>query len=488
MISFETPGFLLLAIPLLLLQYFFPCKLRSAALLQILLSLTLVCALAGISVVLPRKEGVLFILCDRSRSMPLDAERRMEEQIRAISKNLKNAPGIISFAGEKILEQTPGISSFKGFDSQLSNRDISDVHGALELALSLIPQDTPGRILLISDGRWNGISPEKSFYAAAMRKIKVDFLPLERDPVNDFSISGVSAPVRAVPGESCALRCRIYAPFAARVKCRIRKNKGNWIERSVQLKSGENHILWRDRNLFSGIVSYEFQLVPPPGDTIAENNRAEHLLEIKGENKILLLTNSPSGNLGKLLRKANFKVDTFTLPAPRLSPGILGGYQSVILENFPASALSRENNALIAELVKNGRMGVVMTGGKSSFAVGGWYKTPIGEILPVSMEKQNDIRRRKSAVMMALDRSGSMAASVDGVTKMIMANRAAAGSYAVLAPEDEFGLIAVDSSVHQVVPLAEKKSSPDPTGDILAIESMGGGILLTKLSTNVSGS
>ncbi len=480
MISFENPGLLLLLIPLLLLGYFCHCKLRSVALLQILITLVLVCSLAGISVEWPRKEGILFILCDRSLSMPGDAEKRMEEQIRAISKNMKISPGIISFAGEKILEQAPGMSSFRGFDSQLSNRDISDVHGALELALSLIPQDTPGRILLISDGRWNGISPEKSFYTAAMRKIKVDFLPLERTQINDFSISGISAPMRTIPGESCALNCRIYAPFAARVKCRIRKNKGNWIERTVQLKSGENHILWRDRNLFSGIVSYEFQLLPPPGDTIAENNRAEHLLEIKGENKILLLTNSPSGNLEKLLRKANFKVDTFTLPAPRLSPGMLGGYQSVILENFPASALSRENNALIAELVKNGRMGVVMTGGKSSFAVGGWYKTPIGEILPVSMEKQNHIRRRNSAVMMALDRSGSMAANVDGVTKMIMANRAAAGSYAVLAPEDEFGLIAVDSSVHQVVPLAEKKSSPDPTGDILAIESMGGGIFVDK--------
>ena len=82
--------------------------------------------------------------------------------------------------------------------------------------------------------------------------------------------------------------------------------------------------------------------------------------------------------------------------------------------------------------------------------------------------------------MMALDRSGSMSVTVDGVTKMAMANLAAVESYRLLSPEDEFGLIAVDSSVHRVVPLGKKGKSTDCSQDIMSIESMGGGIFVDK--------
>ena len=184
--TFETPIFLLLLIPLTVFLVLCPFKSRTATLLQFLIFLLLTAALAGLSFKQKSDEGILFILCDRSRSMPPDSEARMERQIREITKNLKSSPGIISFAGTLLLEQSPGSDTFKGFTSVLSDRNSSDLNKALTFALNQIPRDTPGRILLISDGKWNGLSPEKVFLTAAMRKIKVDFLPLSRDNGNDF--------------------------------------------------------------------------------------------------------------------------------------------------------------------------------------------------------------------------------------------------------------------------------------------------------------
>lgn len=479
MITFEYPWALLLMIPLTLLLVLFPCRKKFLSVLQFVICLLLCCALGGIALELPRREGVLFILCDRSSSMPPDSEKAMLGQIRNLSEKLEITPGIISFAASQIVEQLPGEKRFKEFSSFLKNRESSNIDGAVKLALSLIPRDTPGRILLISDGNWNGIDPEKSFYAAAMRKINIDFLPLKELRGSDFSIEDISAPSRVVPGELCTLVCRIYAPFASEVPCRIRKNKGRFQVVKLTLKAGVNHIFWRDKNLFPGIADYEFELLPPAQDTIQKNNCARQLVEVAGEHKVLLLTSNPAGNLSKVLKK-NFALEVMEPSDSRLTPGTLGNCQAVILENIPSAALSRENQTLLAELVKSGRTGLLMTGGRAAFAVGGWFKTPIGEILPVAMDKQHNIRRRSSAVMMALDRSGSMAANVEGVTKMHMANLAAVESYNLLGPEDEFGLIAVDSSVHPVADLGVKGKSADPAGDILAIESRGGGIFVDK--------
>ena len=479
MITFEYPWALLLIIPLTLLLVLFPCRKKLLSVLQFIITLLLCCALAGISLQLPQKEGVLFILCDRSSSMPPDAGKVMVRQIRTLTENMKTTPGIISFASSQIVEQLPGENRFKEFSSFMKERESSGIDGAVKLALSLIPRDTPGRILLISDGNWNGIDPEKSFYAAAVRKINIDFLPLKELRGSDFSIEDISGPSRVVPGEVCTLACRIYAPFAADIQCRIRKNKGPFQIVKLKLKAGGNHIFWRDKNLFPGIVDYEFELLPPAQDTVKNNNCARVLVEVAGEHKVLLLTSNPTGNLSKVLGK-NFALEVMDPSDLRLTPGTLGNYQAVVLENIPSAALSFENQSLLAELVKSGRTGLLMTGGRAAFAVGGWFKTPVGEILPVAMDKQHNIRRRNSAVMMALDRSGSMAANVEGVTKMHMANQAAVESYNLLGSEDEFGLIAVDSSVHYVVDLGAKGKNADPSGDILAIESKGGGIFVDK--------
>ena len=103
----------------------------------------------------------------------------------------------------------------------------------------------------------------------------------------------------------------------------------------------------------------------------------------------------------------------------------LAGYRSVILENVSVEKLSNKNLANLTALVEKTGLGLVVTGGKSSYGQGGYYKSELEKILPVSMEMKKDVQKLNAAVVAVLDRSGSMGISVgNGKTKMDLANLA----------------------------------------------------------------
>ena len=82
-----------------------------------------------------------------------------------------------------------------------------------------------------------------------------------------------------------------------------------------------------------------------------------------------------------------------------------------------------------------------MTGGEKSYAPGGYYQSPIEPILPVTLERRNEIRKLQTAIVVVMDRSGSMGAGVSGgKTKMDLANLGAAQVLDLLSPTDEFGV------------------------------------------------
>ncbi len=56
-------------------------------------------------------------------------------------------------------------------------------------------------------------------------------------------------------------------------------------------------------------------------------------------------------------------------------------------------------------------------------------------------------------MLVVLDRSGSMTAPVAGVTKIALADQGAVFAMNALQPKDYFGVVAVDTRPHTVVPL-----------------------------------
>lgn len=116
-------------------------------------------------------------------------------------------------------------------------------------------------------------------------------------------------------------------------------------------------------------------------------NRSLRVLYVEGrrryENKFLAQA------LGGAQR---FKVDRWILtdPASDSQPGGLDaaqweGYHVVILGDCQASAFTGPQLERIRQMVAEQGKGLVMIGGRDSFAAGGWADTPLAEVLPVDV-------------------------------------------------------------------------------------------------------
>src|SRR5260370_7650861 len=71
-----------------------------------------------------------------------------------------------------------------------------------------------------------------------------------------------------------------------------------------------------------------------------------------------------------------------------------------------------------------------------------------------------------------------MAAQVQGKTKISLADQGAVLAMNVLKDNDYFGVFAVDTKVHEVVPLARLQERQQLQQRILGIDSSGGGIYI----------
>jgi Mg-chelatase subunit ChlD len=133
----------------------------------------------------------------------------------------------------------------------------------------------------------------------------------------------------------------------------------------------------------------------------------------------------------------------------------------------------------LAAWVEDTGSGLAMTGGQNSYGPGGYYKSPLERIMPVSMEMRREHRKMSLAVVVALDRSGSMAMPAGGGRKKIdLADLGTVQVLDLLSPMDEIGVFAVDTEPHEIVPLDTVEKNQAYRGKILAIDSMGGGIYI----------
>jgi uncharacterized membrane protein len=194
---------------------------------------------------------------------------------------------------------------------------------------------------------------------------------------------------------------------------------------------------------------------------------------------VLLVTAYADDPLAPMLAAQGFDVDLVTDPGT-LSLGRLAGARLLVLNNVSAHRLPSDFLEAAAGFVRVQGGGLLMAGGRYSFGSGGYFQSPIDDVLPVSMELRQEHRKLSVAMAIAMDRSGSMGAPVgEGLTKMDLANDGAARSLTLLTDHDAAAVLAVDSEAHTVLPLATLGKEREAAIDIVRrISSGGGGIYI----------
>jgi Ca-activated chloride channel homolog len=449
--------------------------------------LLLVLALAGLRIRTTARDLALIFLVDVSASVAPDQQK---EIINFINREAQGAAprdyiGVIAFGRDASVEVAPTRKEILG-DWQLSeissapSRDYTNIAGALKLASALVPEDAVGRLVLISDGNEN---LESAIEEARLLKAEaIEVYTRALNTVNDGSrkqgeiaVRELVAPQQLAEGEAFELKATIDSTVDTEAKLRIFRNDSLMAERLVQLSAnGENVFILPERNDKKGFYTYRAEVEALQADSFVQNNSREAFTLVEGKPKLLYVSGDaqPSAAMLRIFTEGNFAFDT-----SRVAPATLAGFQDydlVIYDNLPATQLTKEQMKMTQSYARDLGGGFLMIGGEQSFGPGGYYKTPVEEMLPVSL----DVRQKKHfpslAMLLVIDKSGSMAEIQNGRSKMELALEAASTAVEFLTERDAVGVIAFDSDAQPVVEITKVEDKKKITKEILSIQAAGG--------------
>ncbi|HEU5434406.1 MAG TPA: VWA domain-containing protein, partial [Thermomicrobiales bacterium] len=133
--------------------------------------------------------------------------------------------------------------------------------------------------------------------------------------------------------------------------------------------------------------------------------------------------------------------------------------------------------------------GLIVVGGTSSYGPGGYAGTKLEETLPVTVKVTDGRQRQKVALLVILDKSGSMSYDpLGGAGKIEMAKEAARLAADSLSVGDEFGVLAFNDQQEWVVPMtpiASDATKQDIDRRIDGISADGGTEILPALSAGL---
>jgi len=478
--TLAEPLWLLLAIPLIGVMWMWRPPGRLLQAMWGAAAALLVLAMCEPGVTLPSRAGVLVIVADRSASMPADAQANQKEIVNLITSKMPSTSNfaIVSFGQRAVVDRPPGPGTFAQFATKV-DPDGSNLAEALAAAAALIPTGTPGRILVLSDGRWTGRSPLEAAHRAGNSGLAVDYRVMRRSRAGDLAVWGIDAPSSVTPGESYTITAWVRSPSPREITCKLHRADRQLAEGTRSVPAGLSKLTFRDTAGDSGTHRYSLSLSGADKDPSIENNTAKFLVGVRGPRPIVCVSSSGKSRLAALLRAGKMDVVERTASQCTWSLDELSGHSAVLIENVPAQDIGTAGMRMLSAWVTGTSAGVMMTGGRNAYAPGGYFGSPLEQIMPVSMELRREHRKLSLAIVVALDRSGSMAMPVGGGrTKMDLANLAAAQVLDLLTASDEFGVLAVDSAPHLIVPLGAVTNKKSTRNRIMRIDSMGGGIFV----------
>jgi Mg-chelatase subunit ChlD len=481
MLLFFQPVWLLLLIPLATAWFAWPLPARLLKALRALVFFFVVLALAQLAIKLPDRAGTIVVVADRSESMPQNSDASEKEIINLLYKSMgpRDQFGVVAFGRDAVVEQSPQRTEFPGFTAQVGP-DHSSLNDAIESALSLIPADGGGRILVVSDGKWTGKDPAAAAARAAGRGVAVDYRLLTRPQVSDVAIQSFLTPQSVQPGQAFVLSAWVQSPTDQEIQYQLRRGDDILSSGSKAVAAGLTRLMFRDRASKAGVSEYTITIQGAKDDPVPENNTARALVGVEGSKPVLVVSAAgENSGLVKLLRGGFLEVVGKTPTQCNWSLEDVSQYSAVILENVPAGQIGMGGMETLASWVEETGSGLALTGGQKSYGPGGYFKSPLERVLPISMEMRREHRKLNVAVVVALDRSGSMSMPAGGGRiKMDLADLGTVQVLDLLSPMDEIGVFAVDTAPHEIVPLDTVEHNRGYRSKILSIGSEGGGIYI----------
>lgn len=474
----DQPIWLLLAIPLIVYIIWFLKKktLRTREhwvifFLRFIAFFCLLFAATSPYLSLPIRQQQVVFLIDRSASMKgtdVSVGSWIEEGLK-IRKN-EQSVGVYSFA--KGIQTDVGITNEaiqlpKWQD--LSDTSETNIASALQLVTNMLPKNKASRIVLLSDGLETTGNIENQLNYFKNNHIQIDTVQLTNNQVTDTAITDFQTPNIAYEGEEQSLQVQLETTEPTDGELVITLNDETIAKKNVSLDAGKNTITFKNVANKQGLLKYE-AILKVKNDTFIENNKWMSVTNVEGPPRVLLVyADGKSTHLSKYIKQKKLTVKTISaseLPSTQTS---YLQYDAIIFDNVPGHEVGEAKMGMIEQSVKNFGVGFMMTGGDSSFGLGGYFKTPIEQLLPVEMEVKGKEQLPSLGLVIVMDRSGSMAGN-----KIELAKEASARSVELLRKNDTFGFIAFDSQPWSIINTAPLKNKTQAIKEILSVSPEGG--------------
>ncbi len=427
-------------------------------------------ALAGIQVRTPAKTLTVVFVLDFSDSLSPQEQALGEETIRqAIREMPKGDRAAVVVFGENALVER--LSSEDQHLPELASVPITtrtDIASALQLSLALFPSEGAKRIVLLSDGRENlGQAIEQAELASA-HQVELTYIPLGAETTdNEVLIETLESPANVRQGQAFNLSVVIHATTPTRAELRILSDGRLLHSQEVELENGVNRFQIPAEAGESGFRRFTAQIIPDL-DTRLQNNQASAFTVVSGPPRVLLVYTSgqdvqnPATAFQEALQAADIQVTAILAGEVPTNLAVLSNYDALILVDVPATALPPEVIKTLQVYVRDLGRGLLMTGGEQAFGAGGYLRTPLEETLPVYMDVRSKQQEANLALVLAVDKSGSMGRchcdnpdlnqtytrQESGQPKVDIAKEAIMRAAGALGDLDYLGVVAFDSAAH----------------------------------------
>lgn len=454
----------------------------AAVALRVAVVLLLAVLLARPMLVQRSRRTTVIAVLDRSRSIPTDrAEAALDYLSKAVAhKDPQDQLAVVDVA------ENAGISMLPSTDMAIRRRNTlltgeqSRLADGIQMAMAIAPPDTAVRIVLASEGNETEGDLKEAARTAAANRIPIDVLPLRYRYDNEVLFRRIAAPPRIRSGQMIPLRFLLDSTGDVRGKLMLTLNgkpvdlvpETPEVAVPVELKAGTNVKTVSIPVGARGLHDFEavFLADDPKQDRISENNRAATMTYVAGPGCVRVFDVDVDGGgqaLTRALQEAGINaIRSGISELPDQLPHLLDA-DAVVLVNTPVQHFTMAQQEMLCRYVNDLGGGLVMVGGPESFGAGGWIGSPVASILPVDLDPPQKKQLPLGALILVMDRSGSMMGE-----KIEMGKAAAAGAVRLLSQRDQVGILVFDAAYEWVVPLSP---ASDKEGILHRISQIGGG-------------
>ncbi len=425
--------------------------------LRLVIVLSVVLAIAGLQWLRPLEGMNVVYLLDRSDSVPAAQQEAARDYVTksATRKKSTDKAGVLVFGADASIESTVGPKIDLPKILAVIATEQTDLAGAIRLGTAAFPENGQRRLLLLSDGNENVGDAFSALAAALSLGVSLDVVPLGAARSGDVSVQKLGLPATVKQGQTFEAKIFVQTDRAKTATLRLYRNEQFLGEQPVELTEGKNLFTFPQTLTEPGFYSYNVQL-DASGDPVPQNNRASSFTSVKGEPRVLLVSESPEQDapLAAALRTAQLEVQAGGVAGFPATLAELQSYDAIFLSNIAAGDLGMDLLRLLESAVRDFGVGLVCVGGEQTYAAGGYRGTPLEATLPVDMELDSRKVLPRGALVLVVH-----ATEFPGGNQW--ARDIAFAALEALGPEDEMGIVLWDGRNRWLFPLTKAGNKKD---------------------------